>query len=204
MSRDDPRPGEPFGKADNVDVAIMQTAASLENLAVGTYASALDLPFMASVPPALRVFATKTKDQHAEHAKAFNAAATRLGGKLQDKPDPVMAKVVEEARPGLRTPLDVVELAIKLETAAAQTYVANTVALADIESRKLVASVTGVAAQHLAILNAVKALLQANAPQLINFSPETRSLPAAVGSVGFPDALLRTDQARPNDEGAVR
>ena len=36
----------------------------------------------------VKAFVEKTKDQHEQHAKAFNAAATRLGGKAQTSPTP--------------------------------------------------------------------------------------------------------------------
>src|SRR5947209_15175223 len=58
------------------DVQILQTAASLENLAVATYGTALTLPFIggASANAVVKAFAMTTKDQHAQHASAFNAA----------------------------------------------------------------------------------------------------------------------------------
>lgn len=187
------------------DVATMQTAAALENLAVATYGVALTLPFMAGVPDVVKAFATKTKDQHAEHAKAFNAAAKQLGGAEQTKPHPGGLTIVEKAKPGLKTPGDVVNLAIELETIAAQTYVAFTSSLTDVNARKAVASVMGVEAQHISILNAVKALLGADLARLITLPPAPLTdLPAAAGAVGFPDAFLKTDKAVPADSGATK
>jgi rubrerythrin len=186
------------------DVATMQTAAALENLAVATYTTALSLPFMADVPPVVKAFATKTREQHGEHAKAFNAAAKQLGGVEQMSPHPGGLDIVNKAKPGLKGPADVVDLAIALETIAAQTYSANAASVSDINARKVVASVMGVEAQHVAILNAVKALLAANAPQLITLPPDAAKLPAAAGSIGFPDAFLKTDQAVPATSGAVK
>jgi hypothetical protein len=62
----------------------------------------------------------------------------------------------------------------------------------------------GVEAQHASVLLAVQALLNANAPQLITLAPgNVANLPAAAGSVGFPDAFFPTDQARPALEGAL-
>jgi rubrerythrin len=186
------------------DVQILQTAASLENLAVATYDAALALPFMAGVPAVVKTFATTTRQQHADHAQAFNAAVAKLGGKPQTAPDPVVLGVVEQAKPNLKSPADVVDLAIKLETGAAETYSENTAAVTDLGARQAVASVMGVEAQHVAILNAVKALLAANLPQLLTLPPDISKLPAAAGSVGFPDSFLKTDQARPHDEGSVK
>ena len=54
----------------------LQTAASIENLAVATYGVALTLDFIggASANPVVKAFSTKTMMQHQEHADAFNAA----------------------------------------------------------------------------------------------------------------------------------
>ena len=188
------------------DVQILQTAASLENLAVATYGVALTLPFIggASANAVVKAFAMKTKGQHVEHAQAFNAAAQQLGGKAQTNPDPVLLGVVNQAKPTLTGPAEVVDLAIKLETGAAETYNANTAALSDKNARNVTASIMGVEAQHVAVLNAVKGVLVTGHPEFIALPPPLDKLPAAAGSFGFPDAFLKTDQARPADEGAVK
>jgi hypothetical protein len=189
----------------NTDVQMMQTAASIEVLAVATYKTALTLPFIggASANPVVKGFATMTMAQHAQHLQAFNAAATQLGGKPQNNPDPKYAAVVKSAVPGIKGPLDVVNLAISLERVAAETYVADVENLSDVGARKTTASIMGVEAQHLAILLAVQALLKANAPQLIALPPNAAALPGAAGSVGFPDTFFKTDMASPAAEGAV-
>jgi rubrerythrin len=188
------------------DVQILQTAASIEVLAVGTYKTALTLPFIggASANAVVKAFATMTMQQHQQHLDAFNAAITGLGGKSQSNADPVLQKVVAAAVPGLTSPGPVVALALELEQGAAETYVADTAALSDANAKKLTASIMGVEAQHASVLLAVQALLNANAPQLITLSPtNVANLPAAAGSVGFPDAFYPTNQARPASEGAV-
>ena len=189
-----------------MDVQMVQTAASIENLAVATYATALTLDFIggASANPVVKAFVQKTKDQHQEHAQAFNAAATRLGGKAQDRPDPVLLGVVNNAKPSLTGPAQVVDLAIELETGAAQTYVANVSAYTNKNARAVAASIMGVEAQHVAILNAVKALVAGGAADLIALPPDASKLPAAAGSVGFADAFFKTTEARPANEGAVK
>lgn len=188
------------------DVQILQTAASLENLAVATYGVALTLPFIggAGANGVVTAFVTKTRDQHAEHAKAFNAALAQLGGKPQNNADPVLLDVVNKAKPTLTGPGPVVDLAIKLETGAAETYNANVSALGDLNARKVTASIMGVEAQHVAVLNTVKVLVASGHPELIALPPDAAALPAVAGSAGFPDSFLKTDQARPADEGAVK
>ena len=80
---------------------------------------------------------------------------------------------------------------------------ADVAALSDANAKKVTASIMGVEAQHASILLAVQALLAGNAPQLIALPPDAGSLPAAAGSVGFPDAFYPTQQARPATEGAL-
>ena len=165
--------------ASATDVQILQTASSIEVLAVATYKTALTLPFIggSAANPVVKAFATTTMQQHAQHLAAFNAAITQLGGKAQTNPDPALNKVVTAAVPGLTSPGPVVALALELEQGAAETYVADVAALSD---------------------------LNANAPQLITLAPgNVANLPAAAGSVGFPQAFFPTDQARPATEGAL-
>jgi hypothetical protein len=196
----------PAFAASSPDVQTLQTAASIEVLAVGTYKTALTLPFIggSSANPVVKAFAMTTMQQHQEHQDAFNAAVTRLGGTAQTAADPVLAKVVAAAVPGLTAPGPVVALALELEQGAAETYVADVASLSDSNAKKLTASVMGVEAQHASVLLAVQALLSANAPQLITLSPtNVANLPAAAGSVGFPAAFYPTDMARPATEGAL-
>jgi len=188
------------------DVQMLQTSAAIENLAVATYTTALTLPFIggATALPVVKAFVTTTMKQHMDHAKAFNAACTALGGKAQNEPDPALLTVVNNAKPTLTGPAPVVALAIQLETGAAETYVAYTSALASLNARKVTASIMGIEAQHVAVLRAVQALVAAGHPELITLPPPLDKLPAAAGNVGFPDPFFKTDMARPATEGAVK
>jgi rubrerythrin len=192
-----------------MDVQAGQTAASIENLAIAVYGQAAALPFMKTIPdPAGKTvvaFVTKTVAQHTEHAKAFNDAVKALGGKEQTGPDmTVLNGVVKPALPSLKAPLDVVKFAATLELVAAETYAAEAAAVSDKTLRNTFASIMGVENQHRAILLAVAALLEGGAPQLIAIPTNAAALPAAAGSIGFPDSFLKTDQARPATEGAVQ
>ena len=193
-----------FAQSSDSDIQILQTAASIENLAVATYDAALGLPFAGSLPAVVQTFVTTTRAQHAEHAQAFNAAVERLGGEPQTATDPVLQEVVNGAVPGLTGPGPVVDLALRLENGAAQTYVKNVGQLTDKDARNVTASIMGVEAQHVSILLAVQALLEGGAPQLITLPPDLAALPEAAGSVGFPDAFYPTQDARPKSEGAVQ
>ncbi len=188
------------------DVMVLQTAAGIENLAVMVYKTALTLPFVggSSANLVVKTFAQRTMQQHQDHANAFNAAAQQLGGKPQSGTDPKYTPIVQQAVPTIKGPGDVVGLAITLEDVAAQTYVKDVSLVSTGKLKQLFGSIAGVEAQHKAVLLAVQALLNANAPQLIAIPTDASKLPAAAGSVGFPDAFYPTANALPASEGAVK
>lgn len=186
-----------------VDVQILQTAASLENLAVATYGAALELDFIQD-DETLSSFAETTMGQHDEHGAAFNAQARALGGEAQDDTNPKYQAVVDETLPTLRDPLSVAELAAALEEVATATYVANMTLFEDTRSKEVMASVMGVEAQHLATLRAVIALLENDLGDLVAIPTDVEALPAAAGSASFPQPFQTTEMASPPEEGAVR
>jgi hypothetical protein len=188
------------------DVAILQTAASLENLAVATYGAALGLDFIKNGNKVVVAFAQMTMGQHDEHGKAFNAMARSLGGAEQTGTNPKYQQAVNDALPTLTDPAKVVDFAATLEDVAAQTYNANIALLDDQPTKELMASVMGVEAQHLAILRAVGALLAGGeaGAALIAIPTDVAKLPAAAGSVAFPEPFLGTEMASPPEEGAVK
>ena len=194
--------------AGSDDVMMLQTAASIENLAVAVYTKAAGLPPRVSgaVIPTVKAFVVMTIQQHTDHAKAFNAAATQLGGIAQTGIDQtVYNAVVTPALAKIKGPGDVVALAQTLEDAAAQTYVKFGGAVDDKNALNAFATIAPVEAQHSAVLLAVAALLAGGAPQLITISPPVNAslLPAAAGSVGFPNSFYPTSGARPAAEGAL-
>jgi len=191
-------------EGEDVDVMVLQTASSLENLAVATYEAALGLEFIKNGNPVVKTFAETTMKQHKEHGDAFKAATKSLKGKEQNDPNPKYLKVVEDATPGLTDPAKVVDLAMALEQVATQTYVSNLSLMRDDTSKKLMASVMGVESQHLATLRAVGALLAGGGADLIAIPTNLAKLPAAAGSVAFPEAFEGRDMASPPEEGAVK
>ena len=201
----------PAHAQSELDVQILQTAASLENLAVATYGAALGLPgFDANAT--VVAFAQTTMEQHAEHGEAFNAQAVNLGGQRQDAVNQQGQAAVDAAEltteNGQANYPGIVELAAALEQIATQTYVQNVSMLEDGTAKELMASIMGVEAQHLATLRAVGALLAANMPELITVEAtdgavDVAALPAAAGSVAFPDPFESTENAFPPDSGDV-
>ena len=189
----------------DIDVMQLQTAVSLELLAVATYEAALTLPFIADGNPVIVAFAETTRDQHDEHRQAFSAQTKALDGTDQTETNPKYTPIVEDAKPTLMAPLDVVNLAATLEQVATETYLANLSRFTDVTSRVLMASVMGVECQHLATLRAVAALLEGGAPELIAIplGDGVAQLPAAAGSVAFPEPFPGVTMASPPEEGAV-
>jgi rubrerythrin len=147
--------------------------------------------------------------QHAGHLAAFQAATTALGGKTQSSPDPAFVPVVDKAVASITKAtaangaLLVVGLALELENIAAETYVNNMSLLTSANAKKVTASIMGVEAQHVAILNAVQALLKAGDGADITLPPPAAKLPAAAGSVGFPNAFYPVSSAAPATQGAL-
>ncbi len=194
----------PAGADTALDTQILQTASSLEVLAVATYGAALTLPFIKDGNPTIVKFAQTTMGQHDEHAQAFEAQTKALGGKAQKSPNPKYKAVVDAAVPTLKTPADVVALATSLETVATETYLSDLAQFSDAKSKALMASVMGVESQHLATLRAVGALLAGGAPELIVIPVDASKLPAAAGSVAFPEPFEPTTMASPPAEGAIQ
>jgi Ferritin-like domain len=190
--------------ATSGDIMALQTAASIENLAVAVYTAAAGLPFIKSGNATVAAFITKTTAQHTAHAQAFNAAITSAGGKQQTGVDPKYDAVVKSALPTLKAPGDVVSLAITLEDVAAQTYTKYVSLASEASLRTLFASVAPVEAQHRSVLLAVQALLAGGDAALITIPTDASKLPAAAGSVGFPSSFYATTSASPVSEGAVQ
>ncbi|MGQ0630148.1 MAG: ferritin-like domain-containing protein [Sporichthyaceae bacterium] len=186
------------------DISALQTAASLENLAVGVYTTAASLDFIKSGNKVVVAFIDMTIKQHKATAAEFNKAIKKAGGKEQNKANPKYEAVVKDALPTIKGPLDVVGLAITLEDVTAQTYTKNVTLVSTPELRTLFTSVAAPAAQRKATLLAVQALLKGDAADLIAIPTKVAKLPEAAGSVGFPDAFYQTGMASPIEEGAVK
>jgi hypothetical protein len=197
---------KPASADQALDVQILQTASSLEVLAVATYTAALSLPFIADGNKVVVAFAQMTMKQHDEHRAAFQAQTKALGGTAQTSPNPKYAPVVESAKPTLKGPGDVVKLAMSLEQVATETYLSDLAQFSSATARTLMATVMGVESQHLAVLRAVGALIDGGAPELIKLplGADVAKLPAAAGSVAFPNAFQGTSMASPPAEGAVK
>jgi hypothetical protein len=194
----------PAFAASSADVQMMNTAAGIEVLAVSTYTTALTLPYIggSSANPVVKAFATTTKQQHADHLKAFNGIIANLGGTAVSKPLASLQPTVKSAVNKIVATTNtvsaiemVVALALELEMGAAETYSNDASMLTDANAKNAVASVMGVEAQHAAILSAVQALVKGGLASQIKLPPDPTKLPAAAGSVGFPNSFYPTSNA---------
>lgn len=193
-----------------LDVQILQTASSLEALAVAVYAQALgtgpdghgapSYGALAGLAPttahdALAAFFTETMRQHGEHKKVFQAqtVALDLTARVQDAANPKFLAALNTA--DLGTPDKLVDFATQLEKVATDTYLLDLGMVQDSRTKALLASVMGVEAQHLATLRTFAGLLKADARLLVVPFPqrELATLPHTAGTVAFPDALEKVN-----------
>ena len=137
---------------NKTDQTIARTAASLENFAVAVYDKAIMNAAALKISDPVAKAAVLFKSQHEEHAKAFNAAATQLGGSPYTDPNPTAAKAFESTIAALKTEQDVLKLAFGLEQIAAQTYQGVGMKLSTPMLRQTSMTVGGVEARHMAIL----------------------------------------------------
>lgn len=199
----------PFAAAADqaLDVQVLQTAASVEYALISAYEAMLALPLFtsASANPVLKTLVTTARAQHTEHAAAYNAIAAALGGKAQTTANASLAQAVARAKPGLTDIGPAVELALQLETVAAQTFQNDLGLLTDINARRLTGSVLAVESQHVGLLSIAKALIGARALELVNLDAATQAkLPPEVAKAASPETFAKTDQARPSNEGAIK
>ena len=96
-------------------------------------------------------------------------------------------------------------MALELENIAAETYVKDTALAKSQTNKALLASIMGTEAHTSPPSWRCRPSSMAGAPQLISLSPGTAAmLPAAAGSVGFPNVFDKTNSAAPAGQGAVK
>ena len=137
------------------DLAVAAVAASLENLAVFAYSSGLAAATagkLGTVPPAVATFATTVKGQHAQHAAAWNAVLKSHGKAPVTATNPTLTPTVQSDFAKVTDVTGLAQLALTLETIAAQTYQAETAKLKSTAAIALSSSIQPVEMQHIAIL----------------------------------------------------
>lgn len=181
-----------------LEVQVLQTASSLEALAVSGYEVALAAlrgPAGIAEPKAgdtVTTFLGEAQRKHFNHKRAFQAQTRALdpNAEVQNAPNPKFRPLQSSA--DLSTPGKVLELATVLEKVVIDTYVGNLTVVQDPATKALLGRAMAVGAQHLAGLRMLSALLAAGATELVAVPfPLTslEDLPQAAVLAAFPDAL---------------
>jgi Ferritin-like domain len=137
------------------DLAVAAVAASLENLAVFAYTAGLTAATagrLGTVPPAVAQFATTVKGQHTQHAAAWNSVLAGAGKKKVTVTYPPLTPTIQADFAKVTDITGLAQLALTLETIAAQTYQAETSMLKSSAAIGLSSSIQPVEMQHIAIL----------------------------------------------------
>jgi len=138
------------------DLAVVALAASLENLAVGTYQAGIDAATagkLGAVPPAVVTFAQTAQRQHKDHAAAWNGVLTGAGKDAVSGVDLTVKKSVDAAFAQVKDVPGLAKLALELENGAAATYLAAIDGVKSTDGIKVAATIQPVEMQHAAILN---------------------------------------------------
>jgi rubrerythrin len=135
------------------DVRVLQTASSLELVAVATYDHAIKSTLVTT--PAVADAAKAFMAQHKDHAEAFEALTKKMGAKPYTDPNPAVTQQLAPRVAALASERDVVALALDLERAAAATYLAAVGTFTDLTLNEVVMSVGGVEARHATVLAGV-------------------------------------------------
>lgn len=188
-----------------LDIEMLQTASSLELLIARAYRVILDLPFVSNDNPFFASVARTTAEHHDQHRRALQDRTNALGAAIQTAPNERYSRVLEDARPGLNRPQDVVRLVTRLEQVLTETYLSFVTLLVDSEARSTLSKIMGAEAEHLAILRIVATLLDVGQAPLAKtpLGPDVFKLPAAVGDAAIPLAFQGTEMASSPDEGAI-
>lgn len=137
-----------------MDLTLLRTASSIEVLAVNAYQAAIDSGLVTDA--AVGAAATLFQSQHMDHGAALQAQTESLGGEAYTDPNPFLQEnVVDPALAAVTDQLSVVQLALDLENAAAQTYTLAGGLLSTPTLRQIIMSIGGVEARHLAVLRGV-------------------------------------------------
>lgn len=189
------------------DIAILQTAMSIERALVDAYRAVSGLAVVAG-PQANPTVATIVADasaHHDDHLAAFTDALSRRDGALQNQPSGTVSRLVTQAQSSLTTVGLLVGLLASIETVAAHSYQNAVGLVADSDARTLMAAVAGTEYQHLAVMEVLGALATAGALASLTVGAGARAgLPAGTAAAAAPQSAASTDEARPPGEGAVR
>ncbi len=153
------------GSAAN-DKVLLQTAQSIEVLAVQTYKKALDSGLITD--QAVKDVATLFQSQHQDHADALDDAVKAAGGKPVTSPNQyLLDSTLQKEIDALTDQQSVLVLARELENIAAQTYTQAGGVLTTPQLRQTAMTIGDTEARHITVLN----LALGYAPVPLSFMP---------------------------------
>ena len=165
-----------------MDLPLARTAASLEKLAVDTYQTGIDSGLVTTM--AIADAAVLFQSHHQAHLDALNGVISGAGGEeVNEANEAVFKALIEPAVMAAKAEADIVQIALDLESAAAQTYAYAGGTLSLPELRSTIMTIGGIEARHAAVL---RVAAQAAAPADV-----------------FPQAFYPGDNPLEGIEGAV-
>lgn len=138
------------GDGTDIDVTILRTASSLEELAIFAYQRVSDSGLVTTTAIADTVMLFE--EQHREHAALFQGATEEAGGEPFTEPNPALLEQLQRMIDALTNEAGVARLAYDLESVAAQTYQASVGKFTDPTLNQGIMTVGGVEARHAAAL----------------------------------------------------
>lgn len=132
------------------DISILQTATTLEVLAIEVYKRAIDAGLLttADVIEAAELLV----EHHQEHQSLFAGETSKLDGKVASGVNESLQDRVAEQVAAMAAEADVLRVALDIERALAATYQANTAAVVNPSLRVPLMSVGGVEARHVTVI----------------------------------------------------
>lgn len=186
------------------DTEAMQTLAAIAILGANTYRAILEDSRLMADPlfPHLRSFLQTSMSQSIDEASRFNAVATRIGGKKQDRPDQVLEPTISTRLNTMADLRQALGIMASIEIAGSATCAADIPDLEDSDGVDLVSRIGPVQASRYTVLVALQGTSPSSIPgegQLPGLGSLTSSTATAI-----PNAFLNTTPRRPISEGAVR
>jgi hypothetical protein len=185
------------------DANLLQTLASIENLAIATYRQIQSLPasLNGSGNASLTAVFTTALNHHQLHAAQLNAALAALGAAQQQNVDSeLQSEVVGTSLAKAQNVGDVMGVIVGIEDASTQTYVRFSADTRNLEIAKLFALVAPVEAQHVTALLMLEALISDSELSVLS-SRQPVSADAVVAGLSSPEISNR--HSRQELEGAV-
>jgi Ferritin-like domain len=185
------------------DADLLQTLASIENLAIATYGQILALPaaLTGAADPSVSAVLNTALSHHRSHAGQLNSILSNQGAAPQPGVDTALqSDVVSTNLAAAQNSGDVLAVAVAMEDAAVQTYVRFSSGTRNLDTARTLALIAPVEAQHLSALLMLESLISDEQLAVL----ATRSTPPAdTAGAGLTEAEIPSRHSRHEREGAL-